>query len=276
MKHRTVTYITVMTVLVALAIPTVAQDRKARSDKREHQHYRLIDIGTFGGPLSYFNSLSLSDRFGFSGAAYTFAQVLNPRGILVGGADTPMPDPFPNSCFTPFCFASRAFQWQNGIQTDLGALPAGANSLALWINSNGLIVGVSQNGSIDPLSGFPELRAVYWKNGQIADLGTLGGNVSLAGAVNDRDQIVGVATNEKHDPFSFAYGFSNGTQTRAVLWDHGVPQDLGTLGGADAAPTLVNQRGQVAGFSYTNSTPNLDDGTVYRHLIHFSGIRKQA
>jgi hypothetical protein len=75
-----------MTVLVALAIPTVAQDRKARSDKPEHQHYRLIDIGTFGGPLSYFNSLSLSDRFGFSGAAYTFAQVLNSRGILVGAA----------------------------------------------------------------------------------------------------------------------------------------------------------------------------------------------
>jgi probable HAF family extracellular repeat protein len=245
----------VLILLCALAVPMglAAQD----AHKTKHRHYKLIDMGTFGGPSSFVNAL-------LDGAFFSTAKVIAKNRVVGGWADTAAPDPFPASCFFD-CFVSHAFRWHDGSLSDLGTLAVGWSSAATWISSNGLIAGESQNGSIDPLSGLPELRAVFWKNAQITDLGTLGGNVSFASAVNDRDQIVGAATNATPDPFSFVYQFtatpsSNGTQTRAVLWDKGVPHDLGTLGGPDAAAGLVNQRGQVAGISYTNSTPNASSG----------------
>ena len=272
MKPRTLTWVPTLTLLTVLAIPVrlAAQDNQEHNKKHKHHHYQVIDIGTFGGPQSFFNSLSLTDRFGFGTAFYGFARVRNNQGSLVGFADTPALDPYAPFCYTPDCFVSHAFQWQEGVKTDLGVLPGGTSSAAFSINSKGLIVGNSQNGDIDPLiPGLPEVHAVLWKHGEITDLGTLGGNESFAEAVNNRGQVTGLALNAVPDPFSFfyifLYGSLDGTQTRAFLWDDGVMQDLGTLGGPDAFPSLVNQRGQVAGFSYINSTPDLNTGLPTYH-----------
>ena len=249
MKSRILTCITAITLFAALAMPVqlAAQEDAGQVRKPKHHHYKLIDIGTFGGPNSFFNDLSLSDRFGLAVPA-GFAQVLNTQGVLVGWADTSTPDPNVNFCLIPGfdCFVAHAFKWRNGVKADLGTLPSGVSSGAFWINAPGLIAGFSQNGEIDPLSGLPELRAVVWANDQIIDLGTLGGNTSFAAAVNNRGQVAGAAQNAIPDPFSFQYQFccqsSNGTQSRAFLWDReeGM-QDLGTLGGHDAAPGPVNQ-----------------------------------
>jgi probable HAF family extracellular repeat protein len=116
-----------------------------------------------------------------------------------------------------------------------------------------------ENGSIDPLTGWPEAVAVYWKDGQIVNLGTLGGNESIATAINNRSQIVGAAANTIPDPFPSpiapgAPGY--GTEQRAFLWEDGVMRDLGTLGGPDAVALLMNEQGQIVGNSYTSSTPN--------------------
>ena len=112
-------------------------------------------------------------------------------------------------------------------------------------------MGGSDNGLIDPLLGIPQAGAVGWKNGEIFSLGTLGGYQGFALAVNNSGQATGVVTNAIPDQYSFL----GGTQSRAFLWQDGVMQDLGTLGGPDSFGQFNNDRGQVAGFSYTSSMP---------------------
>ena len=150
---------------------------------------------------------------------------------------------------------AHVFRWQNGALTDLGALPGINSSAVSGINARGWIAGLSENGVVDPLlGGTPETRAALWKDSQIIDLGTLGGNESVAIAVNNRGQVIGFATNATPDPFS---GF--GTQVRAFVWKNGVMKDLGTLGGPDSPPlgnTIINEQGQIAGSSNSDSTPN--------------------
>jgi probable HAF family extracellular repeat protein len=239
MKPRILSCVIAMTLFTA-AIP-VQLAAQVQSDnpqhERVHHRYRFVDLGTLGGPAAYF---------------IEFEKVLTNRGTLIGGADTPVTDPYNPNCFNPGdCFVSHAFVWRDGALTDLRALPGVNSSIPSEINKHGDIVGTSQNGLIDPLTGLPENRAVLWHEGDIADLGTFGGNESGADGINNRDQIIGVALNAIPDPFSFV----GGTQTRAFLWQDGVMQDLGTLGGPDAFAQYINDRGQVTGFSYISNTP---------------------
>ncbi len=240
MKFRTFTCVAEITLVAALAIPVciAAQDSSSQDHKPKHHKYQLTDVGTFGGPNFFFN---------FSGYSNT---LLNSKGTVTGGADTSIVDPI---CFdSPDCFVLHAVRWQEGVATDLGALPGGSDSQAFGINAHGQIIGFAQTGMTDPLLGIRRFHAVLWSEGQIIDLGTLGGDESISQAINDQGQVVGCATlNDKHDPLSFL-----GAQTHPFLWENGGLQDLGTLGGPEAFAYLLNRRGQVAGVSYTNSTPN--------------------
>jgi probable HAF family extracellular repeat protein len=235
----------------------------------KHHHYKLIDIGTFGGPYSIFNNPSY--------------RVLNKRGTAVGLADTSIPDPYFPNCFYD-CLIDHGFAWANGVKTDLGTLPGGASSGAYTINKNGVITGQSQNGLIDPLTGFPEAHAVIWRNGEIVDLGTLGGTQSNTSEINDRGQVVGGALTATPDPFAnaplsacwvlptnlppcsgttFAVSslyFPGTTETHAFIWHNGFMRDLGTLGGPDSIAFINNDHGQVAGWSYTNFVANPSTG----------------
>jgi probable HAF family extracellular repeat protein len=245
MKSRILAVITAMTLFAALAIPTRLAAQEHPQNKQQTR-YKLVDLGTFGGPNSYTS---------VNGGGLP---MLNDAGIISSAADTSFPDPnAPNLCFNPDCFLTHAFRWQDGVLTDLGALPGVNSSAAGAINARGWSVGQSENGAIDPVTNFPEIRAVLWKNGQIIDLGTLGGNESLATDVNAGGQVIGAAADAILDPLSM-FGF--GTQTRAFIWQNGAIQDLGTLGGPDAAALSVNDSGQVAGISYTNATPNATTG----------------
>ncbi len=244
MRQNLTASIAAVALFAALALPLQL--------KAEHSRYRVIDIGTLGGPSSYKS---------VNAPGY---QIINNSGVISASGDTSSPDPNAPNCYFPDCFVAHATRWQHGVLTDLGALPgAGNGSASGAINARGWVAGQSENGAIDPATGLPEVRAVFWgKNGEITDLGTLGGNWSLATTLNNRGQVVGFATNAIPDPFSL---FLGGTQTRAFLWQNGVLQDLGTLGGPDAMALYVNQRGQVAGISYTNAIPNPTTGIPTLH-----------
>jgi probable HAF family extracellular repeat protein len=224
--------------LLALPFQLAAQDKQDHHPM--HHHYQLIDVGTFGGPQSYLNLPGLPAP-----------GVLNNRGTLVGWADTSALDPL--CFFDPDCYYPHGYRWQNGVKTDLGLLPGGLTGQANWISGNGLIAGLADNGQIDPLLGIPVLHAVLYENGGMTDLGPLpeGGDFSIASTVNNRREVAGWAVNTIPDPNSWSgYGY----ETRAFYWKNGVMQDLGTLGtGTDALAALINERGQVVGWSYTNS-----------------------
>ena len=183
------------------------------------------------------------------------AGVLNNRGTLVGWANTAAADPYCG--FGPPCDAGHAFQLQDGVTTDLGKLPGGINSQVNWISESGAMTGAGDNGQPDPLPPFPlpQIHAILWDHGSMTDLGTLpGGYFSYSNGGNSRGEVVGAAQNTVPDPNSM---LGLGTQTRAFYWKDGVMQDIGTLpGGTDAQAALINERGQVAGWSYTNSTPS--------------------
>jgi uncharacterized membrane protein len=142
---------------LASALPVQVPTARGNRPPAQHARYKLIDLGTFGGPNS------------FLPGQFPPAQDVNNRGTVIGAADTPVADPH---CFID-CFVFHAFKWQNGALTDLGVLPRGSVSFPVWISASGRITGNADNGQIDPLTGFPENRAVVWTNsGQIVDLGT--------------------------------------------------------------------------------------------------------
>jgi len=63
---------------------------------------------------------------------------------------------------------ANAAEWHNGRLTDLGALPGVNTSFPFWINDLGGIVGISENGLIDSLTGSPETAAPIWNQGKQA------------------------------------------------------------------------------------------------------------
>jgi probable HAF family extracellular repeat protein len=247
MKFKALTCIVAMTLFAASAIPVRLAAQEKQEHKEGHHRYKLIDLGTLGGPNSSLSGPGL--------------QTLNNRGTFAIFANTSTSNPNVG-CFIPFnapdCFVEHPAVLQNGTLTALDVLPGGTNSQTDAISASGLIVGWSENGLIDPLTGLPEGDAVLWERGKVINLGTVpGGTESLATEVNSRGEVVGFSNNDVPDPFSMT-GFP--TQTRAFLWQKGMIQDLGTLGGPDALAEVVNERGQIAGPAYTNSTPNPSTG----------------
>lgn len=228
--------------LLSLGIVPAAAASPAHLEPR----YIAVDVGTLGGPDAYPNEPG---------------RIVSNNGVVVGSATTPAFNPFPQEPGNVF----HAFEWKKGVMTDLGTL-GGYNAGIFELNGVGVGAGYSETGVLDPLTDFPEVHAAISRRGALVDLGTLGGNESWAVGINDRGQVAGFASNTTPDPnahFMTDLGlapYPSATQWRAAIWSGGHVKDLGTLGGPDSMSGLLNERGQVAGVSFTNATPNATTG----------------
>ena len=215
--------------------------------KERRPRYKLVDLGTLGGPISYGSANGDGGR------------LLNNDGVVSSYADTSVPDPFaPDFCFDADCLVAHAYRWRNGRMRDLGALAEGYSSLAAGINDRGWSIGASQTGLLDPYP-FPQNRAVAWIGRRMINLGTIeGGSNSIGISINNLGQMVGISDNGVPDPFSL---FQAGIQIRTFFWAHGDLHDIGSLGGPDTVPGpgCTNQRPRsIVGASYTSFAPNAD------------------
>jgi len=120
---------------------------------------------------------------------------------------------------------------------DLGSLGTG-DSTAVAINDAGDIVGYSY-----PSSSSSVQRAFLYRNGQMIDLGTLGGGTSSAAtAINNAGQIVGISS-------------SSASLDRGYLYSNGVMRELGLPANVTrSVPYAINDAGNIVGnFSYSYS-----------------------
>ncbi len=136
--------------------------------------------------------------------------------------------------------------------TNLPSL-GGTNSRGNSINDRDWIAGYSR------LSTDQMRHAALWRNGNVTDLGTLGGpNSTVAWNVkNTRGILVGIAQTATPEPLGEAwssaafYGgpFATGYITVGFVWENGRMRGLPTLGGDNGYATGANNEGIAVGWA---------------------------
>jgi probable HAF family extracellular repeat protein len=181
--------------------------------------------------------------------------VKNDRGLVSGISETATTDPLGEqwSCgnFIPTNgHTCLGFAWKDKQMMPLPTL-GGNNGYAAGANERGQIAGWAENTKHDPTCESPyhvlQFEAVIWQPDakrtpqQLRPFGK--DPDSAATAINDNGETVGISgiCDQQVGRFSARH---------AVLWHHGVPQNLGSLGGiAWNTPTAINEAGAVVGFS---------------------------
>jgi probable HAF family extracellular repeat protein len=139
--------------------------------------------------------------------------------------------------------------WKGRKMVDIGTLPGGNTSIGISVNNAGQVVSFGNNDVPDPFAFFPtstQMRTFLWQDGEVQDIGTLGGPDSAPGPGCD-NQRPGVIVGGSY--ISFTPNALGVPTIHPFLWDNGTMTDLGSLGGLHAEARCINNRGQVIGFS---------------------------
>jgi probable HAF family extracellular repeat protein len=236
MKSRISKSIFAITVLAALPMSLELYAQNVASGTGRIR-YSAINLGTLGGTMSN----------GFGG--------VNNRGWVTGDANLAGDQ------------NEHAFLWRDGVMTDLGTLGGLNSSVPLPVKDDrGLVVGVAQTATVDPLGEFWGTtfvctssvicqgsqnleRGFVWQNGVMTALPTLGGNNNAALGVNNLGQIVGAAETANQDPNCVP---PQVLDFEAVVWGPNLGQ-IEVLpvfpGDSVAGAFAINDQGQVVGAS---------------------------
>ena len=184
-----------------------------------------------------------TDLGALPGSPATLPRDINNAGQVVGDAERVRP-PFAarfRSLVRPLGIdldpppRTTAFLWERGRMRRLAGLNANTESHAFAINDRGEVAGASETFVDMDGALVPAMRACLWRGGgrgKPRELGTLGGPWSMAYALNDRGQVVGVSHT------------AGDAETYPFLWQDGTLRRLGDEPGYAKA---INDRGEVAG-----------------------------
>ena len=142
--------------------------------------------------------------------------------------------------------------WKDGKYTQMPTL-GGPNAIGYAVSERGQMVGSSEKASVDPKCKAPQRLTrvpTIWDTDTaiVKELQLpLGDSAGWAILMNDRGEIIG-GTGDCGNTASSINGPLSGR--RAVIWENGVPRDLGNFGGeGDTVPVGINNRSEVTGSS---------------------------
>jgi probable HAF family extracellular repeat protein len=282
MQSRILTCITAVSVFAALATPVRSVAQAPRKNHQPPRYYvfnlgaplggatgavGINDLGWISGGSNLTDNTTVHAEL-WVGAPFDLGTLGGPnstvawpnhstRGEIVGIAETADMNPLGEawSCsaffFGPDGYICRGFAWQDGVMSELPTL-GGYDGYAAGVNNQGRVVGWAENTVHDPTCAGTQVlqfEAVIWgpKLNQVTQLPPLAPDPdSAATAINDKGQVVGIS-----GLCSVAVG--GASAKHALLWENGVPTDLGNIGGhAWNTPIAINNRGVVVGFANTS------------------------
>jgi len=178
-------------------------------------------VGSYDGAAAIWSGTALTNIAAL--APQSFGLGLNNRGHIAGFAG--------NANQIAFVYTPAGLRM-------IGQLGQCGPTVASGINDAGHVIGFCKRGLAGEAG-----RAFVYANGVFRLIGSFGGEVSEALAINNAGQVVGYA--------GLSDDFLNLSHRHAFTYRDRVMKDLGTLGGRSSQANDINDAGQIVGSART-------------------------